>query len=73
MDWERIEANWQHFKASAHARWGMITPDEFDIIGGRREHLAGQIQEIYSISLEAAQRQVESWRAEQREPQAGAV
>jgi uncharacterized protein YjbJ (UPF0337 family) len=71
MNWDRIQANWQHFKASAHARWGMISADEFDLIGGRRETLAGQIQEVYGITLEMAQTQVEAWRGQQREPASG--
>jgi uncharacterized protein YjbJ (UPF0337 family) len=68
MNWERIQRNWQHYKALAHARWGRITADELDLIDGQREILAGQIQEVYGITLAAAQAQVEAWRGEQREP-----
>ncbi len=68
MDWDRIQANWKHFKASAHTRWAMISAEEFDLIGGHRETLAGQIQEVYGISLEKAQVEVEAWRGLQREP-----
>jgi uncharacterized protein YjbJ (UPF0337 family) len=68
MDWDRIQANWVHFKEVARTRWVRITADEFDLIGGRREQLAGHIQEVYGISIETAQMQVESWRGQQREP-----
>ena len=68
VHWERIQKNWQHFKASALARWEMITPQELDVIGGRRELLIGHIEDIYGITLAAAQAQVEAWRGEQREP-----
>ena len=68
MDWGRIQANWEHFKASAQARWEEITAHELDVIGGRRELLTGHIEELYGISRAAAQAQVEAWRAEQREP-----
>ena len=62
MDWERIEANWTHYKDLAKARWNRITADEFDLINGHRDTLAGQIQEVYGISKDAAQMQLESWR-----------
>ena len=70
MDWNRIQGNWQHFKTLARARWARITQEEIDLIGGRREDLAEHIQEIYGISREAAQMQVESWQGQQREPKA---
>ncbi|HYL88065.1 MAG TPA: general stress protein CsbD [Burkholderiales bacterium] len=56
--------------ASARARWGMITLDELEMTGGRREALTGHIEEVYGISLAKAQAQVEAWRGEQREPAA---
>jgi uncharacterized protein YjbJ (UPF0337 family) len=68
MRWERIQANWQHFKASALARWELLTAEELQAIGGRRELLTGHIEEVYGISRDAAQAQVEAWRSEQREP-----
>jgi uncharacterized protein YjbJ (UPF0337 family) len=68
MDWDRIQANWQHFKAAARERWGRISADELDLIDGRRDQLAGQIEEVYGITREAAQMQVESWCGLQREP-----
>ena len=46
MDWGRIQANWEHFKASAQARWEEITAHELDVIGGRRELLTGHIGDV---------------------------
>lgn len=65
MNWDRIQGDWQHFKASALARWELISAHEFDLIGGRRDVLAGHIQEVYGIPLAKAQAQVETWRSEQ--------
>ena len=71
MEWGRIQANWKHFKASARARWGRISADEFDLIGGRQAELAGQIHLVYGITREMAQMQIESWQGRQREPESG--
>ena len=62
MDWERVEANWAHYKGLARERWNRITADELDAIGGRREQLAHRIHEIYGISKGTAQMQLESWQ-----------
>jgi len=58
----------QDHRASA---LGWISADEFDLIGGRREQLLAQIEEVYRVSTTMAQSQLESWQAEQREPQPG--
>jgi uncharacterized protein YjbJ (UPF0337 family) len=68
VEWDRIEANWQHFKVIARVRWERITADELDLIGGRREQLVAQIGEVYRISATTAQMQVESWLGQQQEP-----
>ena len=70
MDWQRIQANWQHFKQSARSRWGRITLGELDLIAGRRELLVSQIHAIYHVSREMADLQVEWWQRRQREPEA---
>ena len=49
-------------------RWGRITEEELDLIGGRRAQLAAHIQELYGISKDAAQMQLESWQGIQTEP-----
>lgn len=71
MDWARIQAGWQHYKALAHLRWVKISAADLDLIAGRRELLAAHIQQTYGISLNAAQMQLESWQGQQREPDAG--
>ena len=68
MEWERIASNWAHFKASAKLRWARITDAELEAIGGRRTHLAAQICEVYGISENAAQMQLESWQGVQEDP-----
>ena len=67
MDWERIAANWAHYKRSAKLRWAAITEAQLDAIGGRRSQLATQICAAYGISPNAAQMQLESWQGVQRE------
>ena len=45
-------------------QWGDLTADEIDVINGRRDQLAGTIQEAYGISKEEAERQVQEWESD---------
>ena len=69
MNWDRIEGNWKQFKGTAKAKWGKLTDDELDVIAGKREQLAGKIQEAYGITMETTERQIAQWQADQRDEQ----
>ena len=64
MDWDRIEGNWKQFEGKVKEQWGDLTADEIDVINGRRDQLAGTIQEAYGISKEEAERQVQEWESD---------
>ena len=68
MDWALIQADWNHFKRLAGQRWARLSSVDLDLIAGRRELLAAQIQQTYGISNNAAQMQLESWQGQQRAP-----
>jgi uncharacterized protein YjbJ (UPF0337 family) len=70
VDWQRIQSQWPHFKVLAQARWGRISAADFDLIAGRRDLLVTHIQQMYGISNNAAQMQLESWQGRQQEPEA---
>ena len=61
MNWDRIEGNWKQVTGRAKVQWGKLTSDDFDVIAGRREQLAGKIQERYGIAKDAADQQVSEW------------
>lgn len=63
MNWDRIQGNWKQFAGRARQRWGRLTHDELDVLDGRREQLAGQIQEAYGISKDEAERQIRDWQS----------
>jgi uncharacterized protein YjbJ (UPF0337 family) len=63
MNWDRIEGNWKQFKGKVREQWGDLTDDQIDVINGRRDQLAGKIQEAYGISKDEAERQVQEWES----------
>ena len=61
MNWDRIEGNWKQMKGTLKQKWGKLTDDEFDVIGGKRDKLVGKIQERYGCARDDAERQVNDW------------
>jgi len=61
MNWDRIEGNWKQVVGKARVQWGKLTDGDFDIVAGRREQLAGKIQERYGIAKEDADKQISAW------------
>jgi uncharacterized protein YjbJ (UPF0337 family) len=63
MNWDRVEGNWKQFKGQAKEKWGKLTDDQLDQINGRRDQLAGKIQESYGIGKDEAERQLKDWES----------
>ncbi len=61
MDWNRVEGNWKQLKGRAKQQWGKLTDDEIAATNGRRDELAGKVQERYGIAKDAARKQVDDW------------
>jgi uncharacterized protein YjbJ (UPF0337 family) len=61
MDWNRVEGNWKQLRGKAKQQWGKLTDDDLTYVAGRREELAGKIQERYGVAKEAAQKQADEW------------
>jgi len=54
MNWDRIEGNWKQVTGRAKVQWGKLTDDDLDVVAGRRDQLAGKIQERYGIAKDEA-------------------
>lgn len=61
MNWDIVEGNWKQFKGKVKAQWGKLTDDHLDVISGKREHLAGSIQEAYGVSKDEAEAQIKKF------------
>ncbi len=61
MNWDRIEGNWKQLIGKAKQQWGKLTDDDVDVIAGRRDELAGKIQERYGVAKDVADKEVSEW------------
>ena len=60
-NWNEIAGRWTRFSREVRKKWGELTEDEVMQVNGRREILAGKIQEKYGIAVEEANRQIDAW------------
>ena len=67
MNWDRVEGNWKQFKGKVKVQWGKLTDDQLDVIAGKRDKLAGRIQESYGISKDEAENQLTDWQKRMKE------
>ena len=42
-------------------QWGKLTDDDIALVNGKRDQLAGKIQERYGIGKDEAERQLSDW------------
>ena len=68
MNWDTIEGNWNQFKGKVREKWGDLTDDDLDRIGGKREQLVGSLQERYGMMRDEAERQADAFARDLKEP-----
>ncbi len=68
MEWDVIEGNWRQFMGKCKEHWGKLTDGDLETIAGKRERLCVKIQELYGVSVEAAEMQIRTFEERQRPP-----
>ena len=61
MNWDQIQGNWKQLTGRAKEQWGKLTDDDLSVVAGRRDQLAGKIEERYGIAKEEAEKQLAAW------------
>lgn len=61
MNWDIIKGNWKQAVGQAKTQWGKLTDDDLSVVDGRREELAGRIQERYGVAKDEAEKQIAAW------------
>jgi len=61
MNEDRISGNWKQFKGKVKEQWGKLTDDDMDVAEGKRDQLAGRIQERYGYGKEQAEKELKDW------------
>jgi uncharacterized protein YjbJ (UPF0337 family) len=58
MNRDVLAGKWKQLKGEVRNKWGRLTDDELDQVGGNAEKLVGLIQERYGVAREEAEREI---------------
>ena len=61
MNWDRVEGNWKEMKGRIKQQWGELTDDDIAVMNGKRDELAGRLQQRYGYAKDRAEREIDSW------------
>jgi len=61
MNWDQISGNWKQFKGSVKERWGKLTDDDLTVVAGKRDKLAGILQERYGYAKDQAEKELDEF------------
>ena len=61
MNWDQIAGNWKQFTGKVKEKWGKLTDDDLTAIAGKREHLAGILQQRYGYAKDQAEKELDEF------------
>ena len=61
MNWDRIEGNWKEFSGKIQKQWGKLTDNDLAVVQGKRDELAGRLQQRYGNAKDQAEKEIDSW------------
>ncbi|MBK8161285.1 MAG: CsbD family protein [Rhodospirillaceae bacterium] len=61
MNWDIVEGNWNQAKGKVKEQWGKLTDDDLATISGKRDQLAGKLQERYGMAKDEVEKQIETF------------
>ena len=64
MNKDVIQGRWMEVRGKVRERWGKLTDDDLDLINGRREQLAGLLQQRYGFARKEAEKQLKLFEHE---------
>jgi uncharacterized protein YjbJ (UPF0337 family) len=61
MNWDQIEGNWKQFKGKVKEKWGKLTDDDLTTLSGKKDQLAGVLQERYGYEKSRAESELDEF------------
>ena len=58
MNWDQIEGGWKQFSGKVKERLGKLTDDDLTTVAGKRDQLAGILQQRYGYAKEQAEKEL---------------
>ena len=61
MNWDQVQGTWKQMTGKVKEKWGKLTDDDLTVIAGKRDQLAGILQERYGYAKEQAEKELDEF------------
>jgi len=61
MNWDQIKGSWKQVQGQMKAKWGKLTDDDLTVVAGKRDQLAGVLQQKYGLAKEQAEKELDEF------------
>lgn len=61
MNWDRIAGDWKQFTGKVKEKWGKLTDDDLTTIAGKRDQLAGLLQQRYGYAKDQVEKELDEF------------
>jgi uncharacterized protein YjbJ (UPF0337 family) len=63
MNWDQIQGDWKQVTGKVKEKWGKLTDSELTVVAGKRDQLAGLLQQRYGYAKEQAEKELDEFLA----------
>jgi len=61
MNWDEISGNWKQVTGKVKEKWGKLTDNDLTVIAGKRDQLAGLLQQRYGYEKAQAEKELDDF------------
>lgn len=61
MNWDQVQGSWKQIQGQVKSKWGKLTDDDLTVVAGKRDELAGILQQKYGYAKEQAEKELDTF------------
>lgn len=61
MNWDQVTGSWKQVQGKIKEKWGKLTDDDLTVVKGKRDQLAGVLQQKYGLAKERAEQELDDF------------
>ena len=61
MNWDLIAGDWKQFTGKVKEKWGKLTDNDLTTIAGKRDQLAGLLQQRYGYAKDQVEKELDEF------------
>ena len=61
MNWDQIQGDWKQLTGKVKEKWGKLTDSDLTVVAGKRDQLAGLLQQRYGYAKERAEHELDEF------------